>query len=355
MSEPRKIKFDVEATVLAGVCALLWVSLLTYDAADPIGPLVMPLDRFYQAADSVYPPNESIQNWCGWGGALLAQMLVEGLGVGAIPLVAAISALTLWMFQVQDNFVAPSRQFGWLLVIVAFTTLATLFNVPAPQSPAIGPGGYLGALTTTWLNEHFALIGSVILTLAVMVAGLLLSTDYVVLRWLLWLLAGGAAFAVTTASASRRGVAGLSPLARLVPRLRTSDVDGGIELSGSGGADGVSIRIRGQQVGQAPETKPTTAAAATPGKGAPSAPRTADAAAVAASAAPSAAAAGAKPAESLIAGVAAVASNLLATKLKPDPVAASSSEEDVAAALDEDEGEDLESSDAAESEEASEG
>ena len=314
MSEPRKIKFDVEAIVLAALCALLWVSLLTFDAADNIGPLVAPLDRLFQASQSVYPPNATIQNWCGWGGALIAQMLVEGLGIGAIPLVAGMSVLTLWMFQVQDNFVAPSRQFGWLLVILGFTTLATLLNLRTPQSPAIGPGGYLGALTTTWLNEHFAMIGSVILTLAVMLAGLLLSTDYVVLRWLAWLLAGGAAVAATTASASKRSVSGFNPLAQLLPRMRRSDVEHGLALAGSG-AEHVSVRIRGQQV----EAKSANASSASNSK--PSLTNRTQEAAQASATTSTAANSSAKSPESLMAGVAAAASNLLASKLKSEPAA----------------------------------
>ncbi len=303
MSEPRQVKIDVEATVMASLCLFLWVSLLSYDAADPVGPLVSPLNYLYQPAESVYPPNQVTQNWCGWGGALVAQMLVQGLGIGAIPLVAAMTALTLWMFRVQNNFVAPSRQLGWLLVVLAFTTFATLLKVETPQSPAIGAGGYLGALTTTWLNHHFALVGSFILTTAVMSAGLLLSTDYVVVRWLWWLLTGSAAVATSTAVAGRRGLANLNPLAHYSGRLRTSDVDGGVQLD-SDTADHVSVRIRGQHIeGKVPA--PATAAE------------------MAASALPAVAkplAAAAKSADSIMAGVAAVATSLLPNKLKSEPV-----------------------------------
>ncbi len=300
MTEPRQVKFDVEATALAGLCLFLWVSLLSYDAADPVGPLVAPLNMIYTPTEHVYPLNAHIQNWCGWCGALIAQMMVEGLGIGAIPLVAGMSVLTAWMFRVQDNFVAPSRQLGWVLVILAFTTLATLLNLRTAQSPPIGAGGYLGALTTTWLNEHFAVAGSIILTLAVMIAGLLLSTDYFVLRSFVWLALGGANIVTQTTSASRRGLASLAPLTGYLPRPRTSDVDQGVQLE-DGSEGSVSIRIRGQQFDAKLPADPVPPATL-----------------VAKTATNSAGVSAAKPAESIMAGVAAVASNLLGAKGKSE-------------------------------------
>ncbi len=321
MSEPRQVKIDVEATVLAAICLFLWISLLTYDAGDVVGPLVAPFNQFYEPSQSVYPANTITQNWCGWAGALAAQMLVDGLGIGAIPLVAAMSALTLWMFRVQSNFVAPSRQLGWLLVVLAFTTFAALLKLETPQAPAIGAGGYLGALTTTWLNNHFATVGSFILTSAVMIAGLLLSTDYVVLRWLGWMLSEGVWLAGNTATVGRRGLSRLNPLASLATRMRSSDVDDGVVLPGDG-VDNVSIRIRGQQIDG--KSLPATSAVAA----APAAAATATSTTPATNGKPAG-----KAADSLIAGVAAAATNLLAGKLKPEN--AEEAEDDDAEVVDE--------------------
>lgn len=352
MSDPRQIKLDVEATVLAGLCLFLWVSLLTHDGADPIGPLVYPFDRFYEPVQNVYPLNARVQNWCGWCGALASQLLVEGLGIGAIPMVAGLSVLTLWMFRVQDNFVAPARQFGWLLVILSFTTIATLLNVQTPQAPVIGPGGYLGAVTTIWLNAHFAFTGSMILTCAVMVAGLLLSTDYLVIRWICWLLVGGAAVATTTASASRSRLARFAALAG--QGAGRSDVDSGVVLPGTG-AEHVSVRIRGQQIeGKVPASSTSektgllTAAARALSAALPSAQSTVQ---------PSVATVGAttgsatKNAESLLAGVAAAAGNLISSRLKAEPNTSHSEaeEEGYEDSTEDSETSELEASDAEES------
>ncbi len=190
----------------------------------------------------------------------------------------------------------------------------------------IGAGGYLGALTTTWLNNHFATVGSFILTSAVMIAGLLLSTDYVVLRWLGWFMNETVSLAGNTAVVGRRGLSSLNPLAGLAARMRRSDVDEGVVLPDSN-IDNVSIRIRGQQVGQPIEGKAAPAAAVA------AAPAAAAGAVTAAAASTNKAAS--KTADSLIAGVAAVASNLLNGKLKAE--SAEEEEDEEAEELDGDE------------------
>jgi DNA segregation ATPase FtsK/SpoIIIE, S-DNA-T family len=267
MSEPRKVQFDVEAIVLAGVCVFLWVSLLTYDTADPVGPLVAPLNLLYQPTVNAYPPNASTQNACGWAGALAAQILVEGLGIGSLLLVTGLTALTVWMFRVQSNYVPIPRQLGWLLVILACTTLATLLNIATPFGSALGAGGTTGALASTWLNAHFATVGSVILTLAVLLAGLLLSTDYWALRVMIWLVAAAAAVLLASLHFLQHLGARLNPLAPYVPRSPATHGPAGLQLAGAGtpAAEGVSVRIRGQQVdGRAAAQATPTAASAAP-------------------------------------------------------------------------------------------
>ena len=59
------------------------------------------------------------------------------------------------------------------------------------MSVPIGRGGYLGALINTWLNEHLAFTGGLIFLLAVFSVGLLLSTEYAVIRYLGFATTGG--------------------------------------------------------------------------------------------------------------------------------------------------------------------
>ncbi len=260
---PRKIEFDLEAVMLSAICVFLWASLISYDPADVGGTLPAPLSGLIQFDSAVYPLNESPKNWCGWWGAWASQLIIQGLGVGSVFVIIGLSVLSIWMFRVQSNYVRASRQIGWVFVVVAITTLAALMRLNTPLSPVIGAGGYLGAMTSTWLNEHFAITGSFILTMTLLVAGLLLSTDYVVMKAIFWMLMGGATVASTAASATRKRIS--IPVGRTAlnsesttiakstanHRQRTSDVDQGLELPGdsaSGSTAEPPVRIRGQQL-----------------------------------------------------------------------------------------------------------
>ncbi len=248
MSDNRKIEFDIEALLLAACCVFLWLSLVSFDPADSVGQLWGPLGQLFPVDNAVHPPNEEIQNWCGWSGAMVSQLLVQGLGVGSLLVVTGLSVLAIWMFRVQSNYVRASRQLGWVLVVVAATTFAALWNIHTPLSPTIGPGGYLGAMTSTWLNDHFAFLGGLLLTLTVFVAGLLLSTDYVVLRAIGWMLGGGAAMAGTAAAATKRRVSLPVSPGWLGGRRPTSDVDQGLQLAADGTTVEPPIRIGGRHL-----------------------------------------------------------------------------------------------------------
>ncbi len=260
--DARRIEFDVEALLLSAVCLFLWLSLLSHDPADSLGTLSFPLSSIVTNDTTVYPPNPAIENWCGWFGAFAATLMVQAFGIGSLLIALGLTVLTIWMFRVQSNYVRPSRQIGWALVIIAVTTFVSLLRFETPLAPIIGPGGYLGATASTWLNEHFAIAGSVILTLTVFMAGLLLSTDYMVLRMAAWVLLGGASMASTAASATRSRVSIPAPQG-MAGRKRKSDVAEPIKLATDGEAALPSnnlppIRIRGKEL---PTTDETTTAA----------------------------------------------------------------------------------------------
>lgn len=231
MSEKaRKIEFDVEAIALSAICIFLWLSLLSYDPADNLSNLPRPLKSLIAVDNAVYPANEKIQNWCGWAGAVAANILVQTFGIGSLLVATGLSVLSVWLFRVQTNFVPPLRQLGWVLVIIGVTTIFALMGVHTPFSPVIGPGGYIGAITSTWLHDHFAMMGATIMTLTILVAGILLSTDYLVVRTLGWLLMGGTALA-TTATKSRVSI----PAPHTLKRNKTSDVDQVLTIGNSQG------------------------------------------------------------------------------------------------------------------------
>lgn len=240
MTEERKIEFDIEAIVLAAICVFLWLSLLSHSPADRVSGLFESAYAWLPLAPEVYPANAELQNTCGWFGALVSRLLLQGLGAGAFLVVIGLTVLTAWMFRVQSNYVRASRQVGWTLVIVAFTTFVAVLDLRLPSTPVIGPGGYLGAMTSTWLHEHFAILGSLILTLTVLMTGLLLSTDYVVVRAVYKMLFSSATVAGAAAAATKKRVSISAPQRRVI-----TDVEDGVRLEGEEDEEGYpALKIR---------------------------------------------------------------------------------------------------------------
>jgi len=182
MSEPRNLHRDLFALILLAVVLFLGASLTTYDAADPVPRPFPPLSRWYTPDIPVYPQNDVIQNACGKLGALASDLLLNGLGLGAYYFVvslAALDGLLLRRKPVAGPFV---RACGWFASLIGLTALANLLVPSISVGPVIGSGGYLGALAAACLHQHFATAGSVILAASLVAGGLLLCTDYAMLR-----------------------------------------------------------------------------------------------------------------------------------------------------------------------------
>lgn len=168
---------------LATLSLFLIVSLFTHDPADDIGKLLPPLDRLYTPDQLAYPINETPRNGCGYWGALVSHLLLQSVGIaayGLVPLVAAGSWRLLRGTAQQSG--RPIRWLGWSLVLLAATALPPHLKLPISIPSTLGSGGYLGAMATMWLHEHFAWWGGLILLTSLLVGGLLLSTEAWLLR-----------------------------------------------------------------------------------------------------------------------------------------------------------------------------
>lgn len=182
MAEPRNVRWDIAAIATFTVAIFVLVSLWSHDSADAVGPLLPPFGYLYQPDQITYPENREIQNWCGYWGALVSHLFIQSMGVAAY-LVSGLLFLSVVAMLRQNPITSPlGRSLGWTLVIVATSTLPALLHWHLPVPAPIGAGGYLGALTSTWINRHFAFTGGVILTMSCLMAGLLLSTEYAVLK-----------------------------------------------------------------------------------------------------------------------------------------------------------------------------
>ncbi len=182
MFEDRDLKLDLCALALLALVIFLTAALLTYDPADRVGALVRPFDRLYRQDLQVYPTNEEVENACGWWGALTADLALSHLGIGAYYLAFSLAVLDLLLLTRREIDTLPLRLVGWLGSLLGLTSLVALLLPGWAAGPTVGPGGYLGVLGQGMLESHFAMIGAVILATSLLIGGLLLCTDYLLLR-----------------------------------------------------------------------------------------------------------------------------------------------------------------------------
>ncbi len=173
---------DLSAIGLAAVTLILTVSLVTRNPADPIESPVWPISALYTPDNLIYPPNDSIKNACGYWGALLSAAMTDALGLAAALIIAALGGVATALL-IRGKLQAPVlRSLGGTIMIIAIATGAGMIPLQISGMPVVGNGGYLGVMTSTWLHEHFAPVGAWILTLTTLAVGILLTSDYTLIR-----------------------------------------------------------------------------------------------------------------------------------------------------------------------------
>src|SRR3954470_4053426 len=203
MFEDRSLKIDLCALALLALAVFLGISLWTYNATDPPSTIV-------------WPASNVVHNACGSAGAFTAHYLFESLGVGAYYLTVSLAVLTVLLLLHREIDQPILRTFGWAVSVVGLTTLVALSMPNSTPGPIVGAGGYIGAMGRTLLENHFAVAGSYIFALSVLMAGLLLSTDYFLFR--------AAAATTTMTGRSLLHVGHLGHVAKRAARVK-SDVE----------------------------------------------------------------------------------------------------------------------------------
>ncbi len=169
MLEKRDLKVDLLALALLALTVFLAASLLSYDRADPPGTLV-------------YPQRTETTNVCGRYGALVSSVLLTAFGLGAHYLVVSLAVLVSVLLARRPVGQPLLRTVGWLLSLAGFSALVAMALPGLSPGPVIGSGGYLGAAGRGLLEANFASVGAYILVVSLILAGLFLSTDYLLVR-----------------------------------------------------------------------------------------------------------------------------------------------------------------------------
>jgi S-DNA-T family DNA segregation ATPase FtsK/SpoIIIE len=180
-------------------------------------------------------------------------MLIDAMGISVVVLIAAMGTTAVAVLG-RGGLNAPvMRSLGGTIIITALSTAACLAPLRLEGFPAVGAGGYLGAMTSLYLQEHFALPGAWILTLTVLVIGLLLTTDYALWYAGLKVLSCGAVV-------SRRGFESVHvaiPGKRLRNRKVMTDLDAPIPIVGASSSGSVDdVAVAGRDPRQPHESEP---------------------------------------------------------------------------------------------------
>lgn len=252
-AEARNLRRDVVGLSIAAATLMMLVSVITRDPADPITTPAWPLRLLYTPNETHYPLNEAITNACGYWGAFVSGMMIDAIGVSVVVLLAAMGTIAVAVLG-RGGLNAPvMRSLGGTIIIAAISTAACLAPLRLEGFPAVGAGGYLGAMVSLYLQEHFALPGAWILTLTVLVIGLLLTTDYALWYAGLRVLSCGAVV-------SRRGFESVHdaiPGKRARSHKVMTDLDAPIRANdGSATVSGVDSILAGRDPRQPHENEP---------------------------------------------------------------------------------------------------
>lgn len=182
MLENRNLRLDLFALALLVLVAFLGVALVTYSPADRVGELTPPLNSIYQADALVYPAADKTGNACGRLGALVADVLLNALGLGAYYFVVSLATVNIVLLRRRKVSMPALRAVGWVASLAGVTTILALGIPDLSVGPVIGSGGYLGTLLGGLMKMHFAVPGGLILSAALLLGGLLLCTDYTLIR-----------------------------------------------------------------------------------------------------------------------------------------------------------------------------
>src|SRR5580692_11495680 len=169
MREQRDLKKDLLALGLLALAAFLAAALVSYDPGDPPSKLV-------------YPEHADVLNVCGRSGAFVSRYLFTALGLGAYYLVFSLGVLDAMLLARRPLAQPLTRLCGWLISLAGLTTFVGMAVPQFSPGPVIGAGGYLGAAGRGLLEMNFATIGAYIVAVSLILGGLLLSTDYLLLQ-----------------------------------------------------------------------------------------------------------------------------------------------------------------------------
>src|SRR5262245_3795298 len=167
MIDRQRLRRHALGSALVFAWLFLALSLVGFHPSDPPG------------SASWSPGTVPVRNPCGPVGALLAHLVFQAIGWAAALLLLSLAAAGLHVFRRRAVPEPALRLIGLGLVLVVAASMfgaldARIGASLLPRSPAVGSGGYVGAIVSTFLASQFGPVGLVlILTASGLLGGLL--------------------------------------------------------------------------------------------------------------------------------------------------------------------------------------
>jgi S-DNA-T family DNA segregation ATPase FtsK/SpoIIIE len=128
---------------------------------------------------AVWPRNAPTQNWIGVVGAHTAYAILKLVGLGAIPAMIAWLMALVWSAAGREFRHPFVRTAGIVLIVASIASLSQVLLGDAGPMPGLA-GGIVGVSAGRELLVHTGSVGSVLILLAAMAAGLILTFDRLV-------------------------------------------------------------------------------------------------------------------------------------------------------------------------------
>ncbi len=168
MSLRQRVLRSAPLIAFALAIVFLGLSLGGYDPADSPGWGAEPLNQ---------PPT----NPCGPVGAFFAHVLFITFGWASWGLLLGLAVLNLLWISRRPVPERLGPALGFALVLLVTAGFIHKIAPGAQRSPAVGSGGYLGAIAAIFLEVHFGLAGMILILAAAGLFGLALCHDVLIL------------------------------------------------------------------------------------------------------------------------------------------------------------------------------
>ena len=166
MGQPQNINRTAQAVIGTMLAAFLLASLISFDVCDWPNPDVAPASETH--------------NWCGPVGAYLAYHCNYYFGPAIMVIVVAGM---IWLIMRCMNKTIEQwllRVIGVVLVGAVVSASSYLMRPGGPNSLSHGTGGVLGIAVAHFLLTNTAMTGAILILLATLSVGLLLSVDNII-------------------------------------------------------------------------------------------------------------------------------------------------------------------------------